>query len=49
VHTDRISLQIHYLDHGPKDEPITEHLVAYLALWLPSKPCDWAENWVREL
>lgn len=48
VHTQRLTLQVHYLNHGPSDTQITERRVAYLALWYPDKPREWAENWVRE-
>jgi len=49
VHTDKITLQIHTLNHGPSDEEIEEQSVVYLALWLPNKPREWAENWILEL
>jgi len=49
VHTDKITLQIHTLNHGPSDEEIEERSVVYLALWLPNKPREWAENWILEL
>ena len=49
VHTDKITLQIHTLNHGASDEEIEERSVVYLALWLPNKPREWAENWILEL
>jgi hypothetical protein len=48
VHSDRISLQIHTIDHGPSDDQITETEVTYIAVWLPTKPRLWAENWIQE-
>jgi hypothetical protein len=49
VHTDRLSLQIHTLDHGPPDGEVVERSIVYVALWLPQKPREWAENWILEL
>lgn len=48
VHSERISLQIHVIDHGPSDDVIDETEVAYIAIWLPNKPRLWAENWIQE-
>lgn len=49
VHSSRVSLQIHYLDHGPNDQSIEETNIAYIALWLPTKPREWAEKWIQEV
>lgn len=49
VHTERLSLQVHYLDHGPTDSEIQERRIAYLALWLPDQPREWAEKWIMEV
>jgi hypothetical protein len=49
VHTDSMSLQIHTLNHGPSDGEIVERSIVYVALWLPKKPREWAENWILEL
>jgi hypothetical protein len=48
VHTSRLSLQIHLLDHGPSEHQIDESNVVYIALWLPDKPRAWAEKWIQE-
>jgi hypothetical protein len=48
VHSNRVSLQIHVIDHGPSDSEIIEKEVAYIAIWLPDKPRLWAENWIQE-
>jgi len=49
VHSNRVSLQIHIIDHGPTDSSISEKEVAYIAIWLPDKPRLWAENWIHEV
>ncbi len=48
VHSTRVSLQIHLIDHGPTDSEISEKEVAYIAIWLPNKPRLWAEKWIQE-
>lgn len=48
VHSNRVSLQIHFIDHGPSDSEIVEKDVVYIAIWLPDKPRLWAENWIQE-
>lgn len=48
VHTLRLSVQIHNLKHGPSDNEIWENNVPYIAVWLPSEPRAWAENWLIE-
>ena len=49
VHSNRISLQIHVIDHGISDDQIEEKEVGYLALWLPQEPREWAERWIQEI
>ena len=49
VHSDRVSIQIHVIDHGPNDSQIDETKVAYVAIWLPDKPRVWAENWILQV
>ena len=48
VHSSRLTLQIHNLDHGPSDKDITKKDIPYLAVWLPPTAQAWAENWVQE-
>ena len=48
VHSDRVSIQIHTIDHGPTDDQIDESNVVYIAIWLPDSPRDWAEKWIQE-
>lgn len=49
VHSNRISIQIHVIDHGISDDQIEEKEVGYLALWLPQEPREWAEKWIQEI
>ena len=49
VHSNRISLQIHVIDHGISDDQIEEKEVGYLALWLPQEPREWEERWIQEI
>ncbi len=49
VHSSRVSLQIHHLDHGPSDQQIDERNVAYIAIWLPNNARQWAEKWIQEV
>ena len=48
VHSSRLTLQIHNLDHGPSDKDITTKDIPYLAVWLPPTAQAWAENWMQE-
>jgi len=49
VHSNRITLQIHMIDHGANDDQIDEEEVVYIAIWLPDKARLWAENWIQEV
>ena len=48
AHTEKITVQIHFLDHGDNDKNISEENVVYLAVWLPAKLRDWAEGWILQ-
>jgi hypothetical protein len=49
VHSSRVSLQIHVINHGPNDQKIDETEVAYVAVWLPDTARQWAENWIHQV
>jgi len=49
VHSeDRISLQVHFVDHKDNNDVVTEPNVAYLAVWLPRQHKEWLEGWLVE-
>jgi hypothetical protein len=48
VHTQRITVQIRFMDHGPSDDQIIERNVVYLTVWLPEKVKQWAEGWMLQ-
>lgn len=49
VHSvDRISLQIHFVDHKDDTDAVTEQDVVYLAVWLPQQHKEWLEGWLVE-
>lgn len=48
VHTQRITVQVRFLNHGPADNDITENNVVYVSVWLPTKPKEWAEGWILQ-
>ena len=48
VHGARVTLQVHNLNHGDSEEKIDQRDIPYLAVWLPDKPREWAENFVNE-
>jgi hypothetical protein len=49
VHSkDRISLQIHFIDHTGDDGSIDESDVVYFAVWLPAQHKEWLEGWLVE-
>lgn len=48
VHSTKITLQIHNLNHGPTDKQIDKLDIPYLGVWLPDVSRQWAENWIHE-
>jgi hypothetical protein len=48
VRTDRITLQVRFLNHGDSDANITEQNVVYLSVWLPDETKVWAEGWILQ-
>lgn len=48
VHTNRITLQVRFLDHGDNDANIIEKNVVYLSVWLPNETREWAEGWILQ-
>jgi len=48
VHSTKITLQIHNLNHGPTDKQLDKLDIPYLGVWLPDVSRQWAENWIHE-
>jgi hypothetical protein len=48
VRTNRITLQVRFLDHGDSDANITEQNAVYLSIWLPDETKEWAEGWILQ-
>jgi hypothetical protein len=48
VHGEKITLQIHNLNHGSSDHKLDKLDIPYLGIWLPDVSREWAENWIHE-
>jgi hypothetical protein len=48
VHGEKITLQIHNLNHGSSDHKLDKLDIPYLGIWLPDVSREWAEKWIHE-